>query len=155
MKIEQILKLPEGRRLEFKENLPSKSDLAKTIIAFANDAGGDVLIGIRDTPRTLIGLPEEIIVDLEEQISDIIFTRCYPTIIPDISFISTEDMHFIKITVYRGSMPPYYLKEKGKHEGTYIRVGSSNRKADQAIVEELERKKEICLLMGSWFLTNP
>ncbi len=38
-------------------------------------------------------------------------------------------------------MPPYYLKDTGKSEGTYIRVGSTNRKADQAIIEELERRK--------------
>ena len=38
-------------------------------------------------------------------------------------------------------MPPYYLKEKGKFQGTYIRVGSSNRKADEPIIAELERRK--------------
>ena len=141
MKIEQILKLPEGRRLEFKVTLPSKSDLAKTICAYANDAGGDIYIGIQDNPRLIVGLPEDELVELEEQISNIIFTRCHPTIIPDISLITTEEKYLIKITVYRGSLPPYYLKESGKDEGTFIRVGSTNRKADQVIVEELERKK--------------
>lgn len=147
MKIEQILKLPEGRRLEFKVTLPSKSDLAKTICAYANDAGGDIYIGIQDNPRLIVGLPEDELVELEEQISNIIFTRCYPTIIPDISLITTEEKYLIKISVYRGSLPPYYLKESGKDEGTFIRVGSTNRKADQVIVEELERKKEMCLLI--------
>ncbi len=141
MKIEKILKLPEGRKLEFKETLPAKSDLAKTIVAFANDAGGDLFIGIRDTPRTLIGLPEDLLVELEEQISNIIFTRCHPAIIPDISFSAYEDKNLIKVSVFRGSMPPYYLKKLGKNDGTFIRVGSTNRKADHAIIEELERKK--------------
>ncbi len=40
MKIDGLLQLTEGRRLEFKKSLPAKSDLAKTVIAFANDAGG-------------------------------------------------------------------------------------------------------------------
>ena len=40
MSIEEILKQPEGRRLEFKAELPEHSDLAKTVVAFANDAGG-------------------------------------------------------------------------------------------------------------------
>lgn len=97
MKIEEALKLPEGRRLEFKETLPDKSDIAKTIIAFANDAGGNMFIGIRNTPRTIMGLPEDRLVELEEQISNIIFTRCHPTIIPEISFIAYEDKHLIKI----------------------------------------------------------
>jgi hypothetical protein len=58
-----------------------------------------------------------------------------------ISFLNIDDKHLIKITVYLGSMPPYYLKEKGKLQGTYIRVGSSNRLADEAIIAELERRK--------------
>jgi ATP-dependent DNA helicase RecG len=141
MKTNELFTLSEGRRLEFKEKLPARSDLAKTVIAFANDAGGNSYIGVQDNPRLIVGLPEDDLVELEEQISNIIFTRCYPAIIPDISFLATNDRHLIKITVHRGSMPPYYLKESGKQEGTYIRVGSTNRKADHAIIEELERRK--------------
>lgn len=37
---EEILGSPEGRTLEFKASLPKNSDLAKTVVAFANDAGG-------------------------------------------------------------------------------------------------------------------
>lgn len=154
MKIDEILQLTEGRRLEFKKTLPSKADLAKTIVAFANDAGGELFIGVRDTPRAIMGLPEDRLVALEEQISNIIFTRCYPTIIPDISFVTYEDKHIIKVSVFRGSTPPYFLKKPGKNNGTFIRVGSTNRKADHTIIEELERKKEMCLLMLNRFLTS-
>lgn len=51
MNIQEILNQPEGRRLEFKAELPEYSDLAKTMIAFANDAGGDLYIGVADEPR--------------------------------------------------------------------------------------------------------
>ena len=39
------------------------------------------------------------------------------------------------------SQKPYLLKNKDKNNGTYIRVGSSNRKASFEIIEELERQK--------------
>jgi len=52
-----------------------------------------------------------------------------------------DDKHLIKVTIYRGSAPPYYLKDKGKLQGTYIRVGSTNRQADETIIAELERHK--------------
>ena len=42
MNIKEILSQPEGRRLEFKAEWPVHSDLAKTVVAFANDAGGDL-----------------------------------------------------------------------------------------------------------------
>lgn len=42
MNIRTIITQPEGRRLEFKEMIPTRSELSKTIVAFANDAGGDI-----------------------------------------------------------------------------------------------------------------
>ncbi|CDN30560.1 ATP-dependent DNA helicase [Mucinivorans hirudinis] len=141
MNIKEILSQPEGRRLEFKAELPENSDLAKTMIAFANDAGGDLYIGVADNPREVIGLDEDKLMAIEEKISNIIFDRCYPAILPEIKFISEGDKHLIQVTVFRGSTPPYYLKEKGKLQGTFIRVGSTNRLADEAFISELERRK--------------
>ncbi len=80
MKIEEILKQPEGRKIEFKETMPSKTDLCKTAVAFANDAGGEIFIGIKDNPRKVIGLPEEKLIEIEEKISNIIHDNCYPVI---------------------------------------------------------------------------
>jgi predicted HTH transcriptional regulator len=139
--LKQIITYPEGRRLEFKENLPEHADLAKSIIAFANDAGGDLYIGVKNEPREIVGLPEDDLMALEEQVSNIIFDRCYPTILPSITFLTEDDKHLIKVSIYPGSMPPYHLKDKGKLKGTYIRVGSTNRLADEPIIAELERKK--------------
>lgn len=141
MNIKSLIQNPEGRRLELKEKLPSKSDLSKTIIAFANDAGGILLIGIKDSPREVIGIPDEDVFQMEEQISSLIFDTCAPVIIPDISAINIDGKLVIKVQVYRGGNIPYYLKSKGKNNGTYIRVGSSNRLATEEIITELERLK--------------
>lgn len=141
MNIQQLISLAEDRRLEFKGELPTNSDIAKTIVAFANDAGGEIYIGINDHPREIIGVPEDDLLRIEEQISNLIYDRCYPTILPEISFLTAEDKHIIRVQVYRGSMPPYYLKNEGKLKSTYIRVGSNNRLADGSIIADLERKR--------------
>ena len=141
MKITELIYQPEGRRLEFKESLPTVADLAKTIVAFANDAGGDLYIGIKNEPRELTGMHEDDLFKIEEQISNIVHDQCYPIIVPEISFQSIDEKHFIHVQIYRGSNFPYYLKSKGKMEGTYIRVGSSNRLANTEIITELERQK--------------
>jgi predicted HTH transcriptional regulator len=70
-----------------------------------------------------------------------VYDRCYPAILPEISFLSVEDKHIIHIRIYRGSTPPYYLKSEGKLKGTYIRVGSNNRLADESIIADLERNR--------------
>ena len=142
MTLKEIIKQPEGRRLELKEALPENAELANTVIAFANDAGGELYIGIRNSPREIVGLPEEELIKTEEKISNIIFDRCYPAVLPEITFLTEDDKHIIRVTIYRGSTPPYYSKEKGKLKGTYIRVGSSNRLADEEIISELERRKQ-------------
>lgn len=141
MNIKEILNQPEGRRLEFKAELPEHSDLAKTVVAFANDAGGDLFIGVADNPRAIVGIEEDKLTAIEEKISNLIFDRCYPAILPEIKFISQNNKHLIQVTIFRGSTPPYYLKDKGKLQGTYIRVGSTNRLADETIIAELERRK--------------
>ena len=141
MNIKDILTQPEGRRLEFKAELPENSDLAKTVVAFANDAGGDLFIGIADNPRAVVGVEEDKLMATEEKISNLIFDRCYPAILPEVKFISQNNKHLIQVTIFRGSTPPYYLKDKGKLQGTYIRVGSTNRLADETIIAELERRK--------------
>jgi len=78
MSIEHKITQPEGRRLEFKEALPTNSDLAKTIIAFANDAGGELFIGIKDSPRSITGIEQSQLNTIENQISNIVHDSCSP-----------------------------------------------------------------------------
>jgi len=140
-KIDKILEIPEGRRLEFKEDLPGKAELAKTVISFANDAGGEIYFGIKDNPREVVGIKEDMLLPLEEKIANTIHDNCEPTILPDISFIQYKNKHIIKVIIYKGSIPPYHLKKKNIQNGTYIRIGSTNRLASPEIIAELERHK--------------
>lgn len=51
MNIEALLATGEGKIMEFKQNLSSPKGLLKTIAAFANTAGGKIIIGIDDVTR--------------------------------------------------------------------------------------------------------
>lgn len=141
MKLTEIILQPEGRRLEFKEKLPTVSDLCKTIVAFSNDAGGELYIGVKNEPRELVGIPEEDIFQLEEQISNLIYDNCYPIVVPEISVVTVDEVYILKVQIYKGGNVPYYIKNKGKKEGTYIRIGSTNRVASDEIIADLERQK--------------
>ncbi len=139
--INEIAAKSESRKLEFKETLPSGNKIERTAVAFSNDAGGEIYIGIKNEPRVITGIPENDLIKLEEQISNIIYENCHPTILPDIFFQKIENKYVLVVKIPRGSLPPYYIKSLGKEKGTFIRVGSSNRLADREIIEELERKK--------------
>lgn len=41
--------------------------------------------------------------------------------------------------VYPSPTRPHYLKREGPHAGVYVRVGSTNRRADREMIEELRR----------------
>lgn len=130
----------ESTTLEFKRELSSKSHegLACTICAFANTAGGDILIGVEDKTKHIVGVsnPQE----LEEKITNIIADRITPKIIPTIEILNHEQNSVLRIHIYPNSPSrPYYLESKGKENGTYIRVGSSTKPADRQMIEELER----------------
>jgi len=47
----QLVTMPEGKTLEFKCDISSPRNILKTLVAFANTAGGRLLIGIEDESR--------------------------------------------------------------------------------------------------------
>lgn len=141
MSLLKLLAAPESRTLEFKEKMPSALAIAKTICAFSNGAGGSVIIGIRDRDKTLVGIDELEIPDVEEQVANITYEMLEPIPSFNTTMHNIEGKLLLKVEVYPGRLKPYHLKEKGEMEGTFVRVGSTNRKADPEIIEELRRQR--------------
>ncbi|MEI7811686.1 MAG: RNA-binding domain-containing protein [Ignavibacteria bacterium] len=140
---EQILDInqPEGRRLEFKENLSREYRIEKTAVAFSNGAGGEIYLGIKDKAKEVVGFSESEILKLEQQISNIIYENISPGIMPEINILNFQGKYLLRVIVYPGGQTPYFIKSLGLIKGTYIRVGSNNKPADETIIQELDRKK--------------
>ena len=132
---------PESRRLEFKEGWPGGDKIARTAIAFANGAGGRIVFGVRNEPREIIGLADKDLFDLEERISNHIYDTCVPAIVPEIFIQNVDGRALLVVEIYPGPQKPYHLKKAGRTDGTYVRVGSVNRKASQEVIASLERAR--------------
>ncbi len=52
--IQDLLKKEEGKTLEFKENTTSLVGIIKTVVAFANTAGGTLVIGVEDKSKKIV-----------------------------------------------------------------------------------------------------
>lgn len=141
MEIEDVLQQPEGKRLEFKERITSREGIAKTVVAFSNIAGGEIYIGVEDGTKKIIGVPEDEVSKLEEKLANSLYDLVYPKVTPDISIVNVGGKYLIRVTVYPGANPPYYLGSSGKIKGTFVRIGSVNQPASEEILLELERKK--------------
>jgi len=139
MKIREILKQPEDKSLEFKKEIPkNRQNLLKTVVAFANGTGGRIYIGVNDD-RTVTGIREEPF-DLEEKLSSIIYDSISP--IPNVFFQTTafENKVIFIIRILPGANKPYYLKKLGPEDGIFVRIGSTNRKADFQVSAALRRQ---------------
>ncbi|PZO56943.1 MAG: hypothetical protein DCF15_07825 [Phormidesmis priestleyi] len=137
--IEQIQQ-GESKTLELKAQLPRHDQIAKTVVAFANTSGGKLVIGV-DDERQVVGLAEGDVLDLQDRVASIVFDRCAPAILPEIYSANVRGRLVLVVEVFRGNLLPYYLKAAGKNEGTYLRIGATNRRADFEHILELERQK--------------
>jgi len=130
----------EGKILELKREMPANNQIAKTAIAFSNTSGGRIIIGV-DDELNITGIDTSTdIFKLKDKIVSIISDSCYPNILPDIYTTNIKDKVLLIIEIFRGNLLPYYLKNKGREKGTYIRVGAVNRVAGPENIAELERQ---------------
>ncbi|MGV8137298.1 MAG: ATP-binding protein [Mangrovibacterium sp.] len=137
--IEQIQK-GESKTLELKEALPKNEKIAKTVIAFSNTSGGKLIIGVNNN-REITGINDDELFEIQDSIASVIADNCSPGIMPEIYSVNIEGKLVLVIEIVRGNLKPYFLKSHGKTDGTYIRIGATNRLADLDMIAELERQK--------------
>lgn len=133
----ELLRQHEGKTLEFKRDLSSPGRVMRTLVAFANGAGGVLLVGVEDGSRKVLGLADP--TRIEEQLANFIADRIEPRLLPEIHLIPWRRTHVMAVEVFPSPSRPHYVKAIGYPAGVYVRVGSTNRQADAAAVAELQR----------------
>jgi len=127
----QFLDQGEGQQVEFDKFIPSPDDIAREYVAFANSDGGQLILGIDDKNKHLIG------VDIEdgtnEKLLKIGSEKCVPAITPHIEIMDRGDKKIIVITVNEGDEKPYHTDEI-----CYIRDGNISRPAREKEEEEIK-----------------
>ncbi|MHB1377836.1 MAG: RNA-binding domain-containing protein, partial [Candidatus Humimicrobiaceae bacterium] len=138
--IKELINGGESKTVEFKEDFPQKNQISKTVCAFANRAGGYIVVGVNDR-GDVKGLSNDLLDEYLDRISNIVHDSVYPMLIPELYTYKIDNKNVIVVQVYPGNMPPYYIKSDGKLKGTYIRVGKTNKQADSEMIQELERRR--------------
>ena len=137
MDLIDLLKRPEGKTLEFKRDLSSPEGVLRSLVAFANTSGGTVLVGVEDWTRHVRGVDEPL--DLEERLANLISDSIAPRLVPELEIIPWRRSHVVAVQVHASPVRPHYLRREGLDAGVYVRVGSTNRRADRELIEELRR----------------
>lgn len=133
--LENLLRQSEGKTLEFKENLKSLPSVIKTIIAFANTAGGIIVVGIEDKTKGIVGIANPLAE--EERLASAISDTITPLLMPDMETQTFRNKEILIIRVPH-MVGPYYIKFEGLEKSTYVRLGSTNRIADYQTLEALK-----------------
>ena len=137
MDLLDALRRPEGKTLEFKRDLSSPDGLLRTVVSFANTAGGVVLVGVEDRTRNVRGISDPFA--LEERIASLITDSIVPRLLPDLEILAYRKTHVVAVQVHPSPARPHHLVRAGVQAGTYVRVGSTNRRADDALIAEMRR----------------
>lgn len=110
--------------------------MLKALLAFANTAGGTLIIGV-DNDRKIVGVDYPL--DEEERLSNMIADSIAPRLIPNIEMVTVEGKTLLVIEAYLSGLRPHYLKTAGADNGVFVRLGSTNRQADRDLINELRR----------------
>lgn len=132
----------ESKLLEFKSRVTDFTALIKTCIAFANAAGGRIIIGIDDKTREIMGITESERNRIYDDFPNSLYDSASPNLVPQIYEQNFGEKTVAVIDIPASPRKPYFLKSAGVANGTYIRVGSSTRKANQEYIEDLIREAQ-------------
>ncbi|AQG78595.1 helix-turn-helix domain-containing protein [Spirosoma montaniterrae] len=126
-----LIEQGESNRLEFKRTLSSAHRIARTLAAFANTAGGTLLIGVADDGR-ITGVSSELremrkIEEATDQLINPPLTVSYQTIAPD-------GRNVLIINVPESDEKPHTaISEAGKHT-IYVRARDKSVPTNQLII---------------------
>lgn len=130
----------ESKNLEFKSKVPKYENLIKTCVAFANGSGGQILIGIEDKNKKIIGFSETDRQKIYHDFQNSLYDSTTPSLFADIYEKNMGDESILVIEIAHANKKPCFVTKEGPTKGVYIRVGSSTRKANKDYIEELLRE---------------
>jgi predicted HTH transcriptional regulator len=137
MNVHELLRSSEGKTLEFKRDISSPKGVMKTLVSFANTAGGILLIGVEDKTRNVLGVADPL--GLEERLASLISDSISPRLVPEIEVLPWRSETLVAVQVHPSGDRPHFLVREGIEDGTYVRVGSTNRQADLPMIESMRR----------------
>ncbi len=138
--LQRLVSIGEGQHLEFKRRVPEAGRLAKEVIAFANGAGGHLLLGVDDS-GTILGVR-----DADEEIyslRDALDNYCEPKVEIELERIQiSRRRDVISVWVKSSSQKPHYLVEPGGTERTpYLRVRDKSVVASREAVRLMKHRR--------------
>ncbi|KQC00968.1 helix-turn-helix domain-containing protein [Pedobacter sp. Hv1] len=135
MNIKRLILEGENVSLDFKKTISSSEKIAKTLVAFANNRGGKLLIGVTDDGQ-IKGVKSE---DEEKyMITKAAHIYCKPAIEPKFEEIYIDDKVVLMVDIPKSDTKPHYAMDENKKWWVYFRVKDKSVLASKIIVDVLK-----------------
>ena len=137
MNIRKLILEGEGVSLDFKKKITSCEKIAKTMVSFANNKGGRLLIGVSDD-GTISGVKSE-----EEEkymINRAAHLFCKPALEPKFEEIYIDDKIVLIAEIEKSEIKPHYALGEDKKWWVYIRVNDKSVLASKIVIDVLKRE---------------
>jgi ATP-dependent DNA helicase RecG len=102
----QLLQLPEGKTLEFKRDLSSPGKMLHTLVAFANTAGGTLIVGVEDRTKQVRGLADPL--KEEERLANLVSDSIQPRLVPNIEIVPWRTRQLLVVETHPSSNRPHH-----------------------------------------------
>lgn len=128
----------ESDNIEFKVDIPSRTEkYMKTVVAFANGAGGRLIFGVENGTWDIVGFSKEKVFQKIDAITNAIYDSCEPKITPDVAIQEIDGKAIIVVEILPGMQKPYCIQSQGPVDGVYVRVAGTTRHAERYQIQEL------------------
>ncbi len=132
--IKQLIIEGEGVNLDFKKTIPSCAKIAKTLVAFANNTGGRLLVGVYDNGEIKGVRSEE-----EEKyvITKAAHFYCRPALDPIFEEVYIDNRIVLVATIGESDVKPHYALGEDNKWWVYVRVKDKSLLASKIVVDVL------------------
>ncbi|MFC3196316.1 helix-turn-helix domain-containing protein [Parapedobacter deserti] len=137
--IKTLILQGEGERLDFKNKISNCKKIAKTLVAFANNKGGTLLVGVADNGH-IKGIKNE---DEERyMLQRAGHLYCRPAIDLHFEEVYVDDKLVLVAEVAESDTKPHYALGDDQKWWVYIRVKDKSVLAGKVVVDVLHRDNE-------------
>lgn len=139
MNIRKLILQGEGTTLDFKKTITSNEKIAKSLVAFANNMGGQLLIGVADD-GSIKGVKSE---DEERyMITKSAHQFCKPAIEPEFEEVYVDDKLVLVVKIAPSDTKPHYALDENKKWWVYYRVKDKSLLASKIIVDVIKKSAD-------------
>jgi len=139
LNIKKLILQGEGTTLDFKKTITNVEKIAKSLVAFANNKGGQLLIGVADD-GVIKGVKSE---DEERyMITKSAHQYCKPAIEPEFEEVYVDDKLVLVVKIAASDTKPHYALDEQKKWWVYYRVNDKSILASKIIVDVIKQSAE-------------